>query len=294
MPGELVARLHACGFEAQLVTDLVRACRDANRLHEAGELRAIVAAGGDGTIAEIVNRTNPGVPITTLPLGTENLLARHFGIARDVGAVAATIAQGRSLQLDVGRVTTSAGQRLFLLMVSAGLDAEIIRRLHVARRGNISHWSYVGPILAAAATYRYPPIRLANADPDAANSRETVAPWLVAFNLPCYAGMLRFLPDAGAELTRPGEDGQLDVCRFDRGGFWHTLYYYVWLLLGRAERIGTRRVERLGGFRLEAVDASEDVPLQIDGDAGGYLPADVDVLPGRLTLLVPALVKALP
>ncbi|MEX2188145.1 MAG: diacylglycerol kinase family protein [Pirellulales bacterium] len=311
LPGELVQRLGGRGFDAQIVTDLDRACREANRLHADGALRAIVAAGGDGTIAELVNRTDEGVPITTLPLGTENLLARHCGITRDASAVAEIVGRGSRIQLDVGRVTTAAGQRLFLLMASAGLDAEIIRRLHDARRGNISHWSYLWPILAAAATYRYAVVRIANLDPahtagdevskpipDAspaiANFPAATARWVVAFNLPCYAGMLRFLPHAGQQQLRPGTDGQLDVCRFDRGGFWHTLYYYVCLLLGRAERIGTRRIERLSHFRLEAVDPSETVPLQVDGDAAGHLPAEVDVLPRRLTLLVPATIASMP
>src|SRR5580765_4106145 len=39
------------------------------------ELTCVVAAGGDGTVADVVNR-HPDVPICILPLGTENLLAR--------------------------------------------------------------------------------------------------------------------------------------------------------------------------------------------------------------------------
>lgn len=303
LPAALVERLASRGFAAEIVTDLARACDEADRLHDAGDLRAIVAAGGDGTIAEIVNRTEPGVPITTLPLGTENLLARYFHIPRDADVVAELIERGRTAKLDVGSAKTDSGERLFLLMASAGLDAEIVRRLHSARRGNISHGSYIWPILAAAATYRYPTVRVATLDsPERADiaaaattadahdqvGHERFARWVVAFNLPCYAGMLRFLSDGADGESPPGYDGQLDICRFDGGGFWHTLYYYVSLLAGRAERIGTRHVERLCRFRLEAVDAAEPIPLQIDGDAAGYLPVEMDVRQGRLTLIVPA------
>jgi diacylglycerol kinase (ATP) len=308
LPDELVARLNRSGLIAEAVSDLALACSEANRLHAAGELRAIVAAGGDGTIAEVVNRTEPGVPITTLPLGTENLLARHFHIAADVDAVATIVERGESMRLDVGRATTVTGQRLFLLMASAGLDAEIVRRLHDARRGNISHWTYIRPILAAAATYEYPNVRITGSalpvddvvelplrSPVVAASEpaaDRFAHWVVAFNLPCYAGMLPFLPDraskqANAGEPPPGADGQLDLCRFDHGSFWHTLYYYVWLLLRRADRIATRHVEPLSRFRLEAANANEQVPLQIDGDPAGYLPVEIDVLPGRMNLLVP-------
>lgn len=308
LPDELVVRLTRTGLLAEAVSDLAHACGEANRLHAAGELRAIVAAGGDGTIAEIVNRTDRGVPITTLPLGTENLLARHFGITSDVDAVADMIVRRASIQLDVGRAKTAAGERLFLLMASAGLDAEIVRRLHDARRGNISHWTYIWPILAAAATYEYPTVRITGLESaaelpaevtsgiensPAVSSVDRLARWVVAFNLPCYAGMLPFLPDRAAKQTIPGQpspgaDGQLDLCRFDHGSFWHTLYYYVWLLLRRADRIATRHVEPLACFRLEAANASERVPLQIDGDPAGYLPVEIDVIPKRLRLLIPA------
>jgi diacylglycerol kinase family enzyme len=292
LPQELVEQLAAAGFLAAIVPDLAQACGDANRLHKAGELRAIVAAGGDGTIAEVVNRTEPGVPITTLPLGTENLLARHFGISCDPTRVAEIVGHGHSVDLDVGRVTNDAGTRLFLLMASAGLDAEIIKRLHDARRGNISHWSYIKPILGAAAAYSYPVIRIVgenrsqdNGHPSA--NAEQTARWAVAFNMPCYAGMLRFFPQHHVSWGLRGNDGRLDLCRFDGGGFWRTLYYYVWLLFGRADRIGTRHVEQFASLRLEALEPGEKVPLQIDGDPCGYLPAGIDVLKGRLRLIAP-------
>src|SRR6185437_12566688 len=56
---------------ADLVAD---AARDAH-------CRCLVAAGGDGTVAALVNE-RPAVPITVLPTGTENLFARHFGLGR--------------------------------------------------------------------------------------------------------------------------------------------------------------------------------------------------------------------
>jgi diacylglycerol kinase family enzyme len=35
------------------------------------------------------------------------------------------------------------------------------------------------------------------------------------------------------------------------------------------------------------IAADEDVPYQLDGDPGGMLPVEVEVLPGRVSLLVP-------
>src|SRR5689334_21351709 len=56
--------------------------------------RCLVAAGGDGTVAALVNE-GPRVPIAVLPTGTENLFARHFGFSRRPERLAATIALGQ-------------------------------------------------------------------------------------------------------------------------------------------------------------------------------------------------------
>ena len=47
-----------------------------------GRCRCLVAAGGDGTVADLINE-RPDVPIAVMPAGTENLFARHFGFGRN-------------------------------------------------------------------------------------------------------------------------------------------------------------------------------------------------------------------
>ena len=53
--------------------------------------RCLVAVGGDGTVSALLNE-HPGVPLTVLPAGTENLVARHFGLRKDPDELARTIA----------------------------------------------------------------------------------------------------------------------------------------------------------------------------------------------------------
>ncbi len=85
---ELVASLESVHLVPEMVDDLNELAELAAEHFAKGYLRAIVAAGGDGTVAEVVNRTQPEMPITVFPLGTANLLARHFGIDRDPAALA--------------------------------------------------------------------------------------------------------------------------------------------------------------------------------------------------------------
>jgi len=122
--------LAECGFEARIETDLTALPQRVDQAQSQGRLRAVVGAGGDGTMAALANLLPPGVPLIPMPMGTENLLAKHLGQAGAPGEVSSTVQSGTAIEVDAGR----AGGKLFLLMISAGLDAEIVRRFE-QRRG---------------------------------------------------------------------------------------------------------------------------------------------------------------
>ena len=251
----------------------------AHRWMETGELRAVVAAGGDGTVALVANHTPPGTPIAVLPLGTENLLSKYLHISADSAAVCRTIVDGNVQRMDAGL----ANGRVFLLMVGCGFDADVVRRLHEARQGNIHHLSYAKPILDSIRNYDYPELRIscdtteAELDPTAPPSVVT-ARWAFVVNLPRYAFGLGIAPAAD------GGDGLLDVCTFKEGSLWNGLRYLSAVWMGRAEN--WEECVRMRTPRLR-IESDRPAPYQLDGDPGGFLPVDVRVLPGRLTLLVP-------
>ena len=70
------------GFTVDVCTCLDQVERQAVELHDAGRLRAVVSAGGDGTAAALANRITSQIPLLIFPMGTENLLAKHLA---DVG-----------------------------------------------------------------------------------------------------------------------------------------------------------------------------------------------------------------
>lgn len=265
-------------FTAEQFTDIAELSARAAELQAAGRLRAVVAAGGDGTVALLANKTPPGAPLAILPLGTENLLARHLGLAADPAALAKVIDDGCTHSFDMG----DAGGRLFSLMAGCGFDAEVVRRLHTERKGNIHHLSYLKPIVEAIRTYEYPELRVryALAESDRQTNElteELTARWVFVVNVPRYAGGLNLAPGAA------GDDGLLDVCTFREGSLWNGLVYLGGIMLGQQEsmqdytHIRTRRL---------TIEASAPVPFQLDGDPGGTLPVEICVRPARLTLLV--------
>lgn len=246
--------------------------------------RCLVAAGGDGTIAALLNE-RPGVPVTVLPAGTENLFARHFGMSHDPEQVAATIARGRTIRMDLG----SAPGRRFALMAGIGFDADVVTRHHLARVGQAGRMrpthraAYVEPVLRSSFAYRFPPLTLRIDDPGA---EETVVGSLAfLFNLPCYALGLPIAP-----LARE-DDGLLDLVVFRDPGPFQALRY-LWLVFRgihlRKPGVTHRKIRRV------SITAAEPVPVQLDGDPGGlvadpgaHITWGAEVLPGAVGVIVP-------
>lgn len=274
---DLVVSIKERGLTPELVTDLEALGPLTARYHAAGQLRAVVAAGGDGTVAEIVNRTEADVPVTVFPLGTANLLAGYFHIECDPLAMARTLVEGVTVSLDAG----TANGRVFLLMAGCGFDAEVVGRLHRQRNGkHITQWTYAGPIIAALRSYRYPLLRIYHESTPGTlwPSPPQLARWAFLVNLPCYAGGLQLAPDA------VGTDGLLDVCTFGSGSFWHALRYLSYVKLRRHRELPDFKSSLAARVRIES---DEPVPYQLDGDPGGFLPLSIEVLPQRWTLVAP-------
>jgi diacylglycerol kinase family enzyme len=276
---ELVERLGNYGLGVRVETDLAAIAQRAEELDTLGKLRAVVAAGGDGTVGELLNRLQPEIPIATLAAGTENLLAQYLGMARGTALVARAIADGRVVRLDAGR----ANGRWFSLMLSCGLDVEIVNRLALGRHGNIHHLSYISPIIRACREYSYPEFRIySSADETPPNAKTSPAVKRARFvqfvNVPRYAFHLHFVPEASAT------DGLGHVCTFPGGGFWTTLGYYTSTWLGRQRRWTDLRICTAQRIRIEC---DQPAKYQLDGDPGGPLPVEVEIVPRRLAVIVP-------
>jgi diacylglycerol kinase (ATP) len=250
--------------------------------------RCLVAVGGDGTVADLLNE-QPSVPLTVLPAGTENLVAQHFGLRRDPDELANTIAGEIAVRVDVGLV---AGRR-FLLMAGFGFDGEIVSRHHqgrLSRSGSIRpthRIAYIWPVLRSSFSYRFPQITVRIVDIGA--EEVLTGTTVFIFNAPCYALGLPFVPSAR------DDDGWLDVIVFRKPGPFQAFYYLWKVFLGTHlddPSVFHRRAKKV------VVTSRHCVPVQIDGDPGGYLPAQtaadpaagwsVEVIPAALDVIASA------
>ena len=267
---QLTRALKSRGMQVEKPADMAQLKELVTRLQAKACLRAVVAAGGDGTVGWLVNELPARIPIAILPLGTENLLAKYLGLSKSPETLAQLIEEGHLAAIDVGR----ANGTYFMVMASCGFDAEVVRRLHAVRDGHINHWSYAKPIINAIRQYDYPKIRIMV---DGEEEPHIESRWAFIFNVPRYAMNLPIVDDADPT------DGKLDLCTFRGGYLLLGLVYLGGIVMRQHRRWQDCRFEKFSRIRLES---DGDVPYQLDGDPGGQLPLEIEIVPDYLRAIV--------
>lgn len=220
--------------------------------------RLVVAAGGDGTVAEVAAGLL-GTParMGIIPLGTANVLAHELGLPMLPRAIAAVLAFGRTRPLWPGIAEAETGTRLFVQMLGAGLDAQVVSRLRPALKRHLGRLAYVLQTVGEAARYDYTPLRVC------IDGRELRATGVVVSKGRLYGGPYLLAPDANP--FAPG----FSVALFGAGGTLAMLGYAAALplnLLPHAPGLSFMR-----GGRIE-IHAGRGVRVQTDGDDAGTTP----------------------
>lgn len=241
---------------------------------------ALVVLGGDGTLNSCADAAiESGTPIYHVPLGTENLFARQFGMDGSTQTLERALGEGRIVEVDAA----TCNGRTFVLMLSVGPDASVIHRLDRVRNGTINHLSYVGPVLAEAVSPSLTPLTVV------LDGREVVrdrAGLLVVANSARYA--LGIDPARAATMT----DGRLDVVFFPGSKRVDLLGWALTARLGT--HISSPNLIYETGEHVRITCNGRDMPVQLDGEAAGTIGQGLDVRVGgkRLRVLVPATARA--
>jgi YegS/Rv2252/BmrU family lipid kinase len=238
-----------------------------------GRLRTVVAAGGDGTINEVVQAlAGHTTALGVLPLGTVNVWAREINLPHTLAEARTVILHGQRRRIDLGRANT----RYFLLMAGVGIDAEATRRVqqhYLALRGlKLLDYAVTGGLLSF--TQRPARLRVEREG----RRRHLEAVQIVIGNTRLYGGAFAFTQRALAD------DGQLDVVYV--GG--RRLRHRAQVLLRAALRRRSLGVHALYD-RVRAVRIESDAPLpvHVDGELAGFLPMTFTACPRMLTVIVP-------
>jgi len=258
--------------------DAERLAKDA----DAGKYNVVVAAGGDGTVNEVVNglmaRPVDDLALGIIALGTANVLAREIGVGTRSEALAAALLDGPATPVMAGRLTDAEGtDSCFLLMVGAGFDAHVVAKIDDGMKRRFGKGAYVWQSLVEMVGYRDRRYRV-----EIDGQCHEVASAIVS-NGRLYGGPYVVAP--AADLRRP----VLSVCLFERGGRWQVARYGVALITGRLPTASGYRVIEATRVRIDMVRGAANgaEPVQVDGDHTTSLPVTVTVTPRRLRLLMP-------
>jgi len=232
---------------------------------------AVLAVGGDGTVCEVVNGlVGAKTPLAILRTGTENLLARELVMPVEPQRMADLLLRGQPTPHDVGVMN---GRR-FLALAGVGFDALCVHRMSAVRRGHITHLDYLGPVLRSVADYDFPMLTVFADGEEVFRDRGLVMMSII----PRYSLGLRVAPDAIAD------DGLLDVviyrCRSMFGLLAHTARLFAGKHLEHADVVYAR-------CRSARFECDVPVPIQIDGEPGGFAPAECSILPAAAQFLRP-------
>jgi diacylglycerol kinase family enzyme len=245
------------------------AAQAAGRGESAKACDAVLIVGGDGTVCEVVNGlVGTGLPMAILGAGTENLLVRELVMPADPHAIAETLLYGDPFRCDVGEVNG----RFFLAIVGAGFDAECVQRLTNVRSGHIGYADYFWPIWRTFWAHRFPWMWVVADGQDVFRGRGMV----FIGGIGRYAGGLRILARARMD------DGLLDLAIFPCAGKGRLLRHAMNTFLARHledHSVVYRQCRRI------QVGSPERVLLEIDGEAGGFLPIDCHVVPRGVVFL---------
>jgi YegS/Rv2252/BmrU family lipid kinase len=231
----------------------------------------VVAAGGDGTIAEVANGLmGSQARLGVIPLGTANVLAHELGLPFAPRAVAAALAFGRTRPLWPGQANGAEGPRLFVQMLGVGFDADVVCHLPFPLKKTFGKGAYVLQSMREMVRYRFPPVHLR------IDGVETRTASVIITKGCLYGGRFRLVADAV-----PAERG-FSVVLFDWTGPGAALMYGAALpvhLLGHAPGVRHIRADRIDFI------GNQPVPAQTDGDAAGNAPLSVVDAPAPINIV---------
>jgi diacylglycerol kinase (ATP) len=277
---QLLPRIRAALAElAELELRQTRSGEEARRIAAASDLRgfdALIAAGGDGTLFEVLNGlyARPPAerpPLGIVPVGTGNAFARELGLLPGQWRQAvAIIGRGRSRAIDVGRVRGDGQSFHFLNIVGAGLPVDAMRTAEHLRLAGRAAYSLAA--LWRALRRRTYPLQI-----EIDGDRISEESLFVEISNTRYTGTSFLMaPDAVMD------DGLLDVTLVRTLSRPRLLRLFPTVYSGRHVRypeVITRRAREI------RILSPHRLPLAADGEICGQTPVTVDCLKRDLQLL---------
>jgi len=232
----------------------------------------IIAAGGDGTIHEVVNGlANSTATLGLLPIGTVNVFAMELGLPSNNLDLCWDIIQGDHTRLvDL----PSANEKYFVQLAGVGLDAQVVKETSARLKRNFGPLSYL--ISAAQVASRRPPRLFIESEDTSVEEGSFV----LVGNGRRYGGPFPFFKQAVID------DGLLDVVVFKQLGYLEIIKYLQDVFFSSEIRLPEVEYFQTRALR---VTSEQPVPVELDGELVGNCPVEFQMRERALRVLAPEL-----
>jgi diacylglycerol kinase (ATP) len=235
----------------------------------------ILAAGGDGTINEVVNGiAGSDVLFGVLPAGTANVLANEIGLPNRPDHAAKQLLDAIPVRIALGSLERpDQPRRHFVLMAGVGLDARIVYELDMDLKGKLGKLAYWH---GGFRQFGRPVPRFHLS----VNGSQYCASFALITRVRNYGGDFEIA--RSVRLT----DNDFEVVIFQNHEWQDYLRFFGAVMTNRLHSTSGVAIMRATGVEVSAPE-DQRIYIQTDGEAVGVLPATISIVPDALTLMLP-------
>jgi len=231
------------------------------------EYDAIVAAGGDGTVNEVINKMledKIDIPLGIIPAGTANDFASHLNMPFEFRECFDTIVKGNIKQVDIGKVN----ERYFINVCAGGLLSTVSHEIDRKFKNTLGKMAYYLKGIEQLPKLKPIPLRITTKEE---MLEEEVYLFLI-LNSQGAGGFTKLAPKATID------DGLLEFVAIKARPLHEIAALFVKILQG--EHLNDKNIIYLQDdyFKVECTDSTYDPHFSdVDGEKGPHLPLEISL-----------------
>jgi YegS/Rv2252/BmrU family lipid kinase len=245
--------------------------------------KLVIAFGGDGTISEVADglvaaggKTEFGV----IPRGTGGDFRRSLGIENRILAAAEHVRKSIPRRVDVGRASYidhdgKVAARHFVNVTSVGFSSVVAERANRGSKRLGGRVSFLSAVVRSLVTYDNADVMVSV---DGAEARHMTILLAAIGNGRFFGGGMQICPEALLD------DGHFDFVTVGDLGRFEVLAKIHRIYSGNHLSMKEVRQTRCKRLHVAPVDSKAEIPLEIDGETPGRLPASFEIIKGALRL----------
>lgn len=255
---------------------------DAMRLAEQTDANIVLAAGGDGTVNEVINgilrNKKKNIVLGILPLGTSNLCAKSLGMPLvpmlNTKELIRGIIEKKTRRIDIGKIN----DRYFVIACGVGMDAEMYKNVEPNIKRFFGEVAYPISLLKTMFSHQFKTLEITIIHN---NDVTTIRGYYALIcNMGKYTRLFQVIPEA------KDDDGLLDILVFKNKDLF-SQFVYLFNLISKTQNFN-KDIAHIQGhkFFIKPINNNEKVYAHADAEIVGTTPVNVSILPKALEVIV--------